>query len=160
MNASFPTHFCNKPFGDGIYAFGSHAMQATGNLICPFAKFSAGMEIRQHKLQGWHIVLGVHVHRDAPTIILNRARAIRMEVNGYFRTISGQGFVYRIIDNLKNAMMQAPFVGVPNVHVRSFANTFKTFEFLNFGGIVFFLWLFISSFFFRHLKVFYLIILD
>ncbi len=52
------------------------------------------------------------------------------------RAVTGQAFVNGVVDDFEDAVVQTAFGGVPDVHVRSLADTFEAFEFLDLGGVV------------------------
>jgi hypothetical protein len=81
-------------------------------------------------------MLGVHVDGDAPAIVLNGDGPIAVELDLDALTVPGEGLVNRVVDNLENAVVEAAFVGVANVHVGTLADAFEAFEFFNFGGVV------------------------
>ena len=59
-----------------------------------------------------------------------------MDVHADFVAVSGQSLVYRVIDDLEHAMVQAAFMRVANVHVGPLSNPFQSLQLLNLGGIV------------------------
>ena len=52
------------------------------------------------------------------------------------RAVASQVFINGVVDDFEDAVMQTTFASVPDVHVRSLADTFKAFEFLDLGGVV------------------------
>jgi hypothetical protein len=50
--------------------------------------------------------------------------------------VPGEGFIDRVIDKFKNAVVETAFVGVADIHIGTFTDTFETFELLNFGRVI------------------------
>ena len=55
-----------------------------------------------------------------------------MNCHGYVLAESRQVLVDRVVEHLKDAMMQAAFIGVTDVHAGAFPDGFETFKFINF----------------------------
>ncbi len=55
-----------------------------------------------------------------------------------FRAVAGEVFVDRVVQNLENAVVQATFVCGPDIHAGALADAGEAFEFVDFGGVVFF----------------------
>jgi len=54
-----------------------------------------------------------------------------------FGTITGKMFVDRVIEYLKDAVVQTAFVRVTNIHSRTLSDRFETLEFIDLGSVVF-----------------------
>ncbi len=54
------------------------------------------------------------------------------------RAKAGEVFVDRVIENLEHAVVEAAFVSWPNIHSGALADAGEAFEFVDFGGVVFF----------------------
>jgi hypothetical protein len=132
VDHAFAGDFGLKPFGDGIDALGADPMEATGDLIGSFAEFAAGVEVGHDQFKCRHLVFGMHVDRNAAAVILNGDGTLGME--GYLDggTIAGEGLVNGVVDDLENAVMEAPFIGISDVHVGPLADPVETFQFFNF----------------------------
>ncbi len=50
--------------------------------------------------------------------------------------IAGEMFVDRVIENLENAVVQAAFVGVADIHARALPDSFEALQFVDLGGVV------------------------
>jgi hypothetical protein len=61
-----------------------------------------------------------------------------VDVQGHLDTgtVTGEVFVDRIIQDLKNAMVQPAFVCGPNVHPWTLSHTGEALEFVDFRGVV------------------------
>ena len=54
-----------------VDAFGADAVQTAGVFVGALTELAAGMEIGQHQLNGGHVELGMHVHRNTAAIVTN-----------------------------------------------------------------------------------------
>ena len=107
-------------------------MQAAGIFVGALAEFSARVQIRQHQLDGGHLPLRVHVHRNAASVIPDRNRAVHVNRHFDFVAIARQMFVNRIVEHLEHAVMQPALVRVADIHAGPLANGFQTFELVYF----------------------------
>jgi hypothetical protein len=101
------------------------------------SEFSAGMQIRQHQLDGWHLPFRVNIDRNTTTVVAYRNRSIHVDDHVDLCAKSGQMFVDRIIENFVNQVMQPPFVRVPNEHSRPLPDCFEAFELVDLRRVVF-----------------------
>jgi hypothetical protein len=120
-----------KPFGDGIDALGPDAMETTRDLVGALAEFAPGVEIGHHQLQGGHLVLDVHIDRNAAAVILNGDGTVAMEAHADVFAVPREGLVDGVVDNFKDTVMEAAFVGITDVHIGPFADPFQTLQFLD-----------------------------
>ena len=68
----------------------------------------------------------MNVDWDAATVVLNRARAVVVDADGDLGAVTGESFIDRVIDDFKNTVVEATFVGVADIHIGAFADTFKS----------------------------------
>lgn len=54
------------------------------------------------------------------------------------RAKAGEVFVDRVVENLEHAVVEAAFVCWPDIHSGALADAGEAFEFVDFGGVVFF----------------------
>jgi hypothetical protein len=149
MHFAFATHFHFEPLGDRIYALRADTVETTGDLVGAFAELTTGVEVGHHQLKGRDLILRVYVDRDAATVVLNGARAVVVDADSDLRAMAGEGFIDRVIDDFENTVVEAAFVGVADIHIGAFTDTFETFELLDFGRVIDVL----SGVFWRHLSV-------
>ncbi len=131
-----PAHLHLEMLGNRVHTFGAHPVQSTRYLIGAFTEFSTGMKVHQNQLQGGNLVFGMDIDRNAAAIIGNGAGSIQVYGDRNEGTVTGQRLIDGIVHDLEYAVVQAPFIGIPDIHVRPFANPFQTLEFLDFGGVV------------------------
>ncbi len=126
-----------EPIGKRVHALGAHTMETAGEFIRTLAELAARVQIRQHELDGRHLELRVHVDRDAASVILDGTRPIRMQRHVDAGAISRQVFVDRIVEHLKNAVVQASLIRGSDVHSGALSHTSQALEFVDFGSVVF-----------------------
>ena len=52
------------------------------------------------------------------------------------RAVARECFVDRVIHDLEDTVMETPFIGVANIHVRTLPDPFQPLQLLDFRGIV------------------------
>jgi hypothetical protein len=65
---------------------------------------------------------------DSSAVVLNGDAVVDVESDFDVCAISSEGFVYRIIDDLKDEMVEPSLCGIAYVHSRSFAYCFESFK--------------------------------
>ncbi len=136
-----------EPVGKGVDALGADAVEAAGIFVGALAEFAAGMEVGQHQLDGGHLPFRVHVHGDASAIVANGDRAVHMDGHADLLAKAGEMFVNRIVEHLENTVMQPALVGIADIHAGPFSDGFQPLEFVNFRGVVFYIWIRIGAHF-------------
>src|SRR6266704_4354700 len=107
-------------------------MQTAGIFVRALAELPASVQIRQHQLNGGDFEFWMNIDWNSAAIIADGAGAI--DVNSHFDvlTVASQMLVDRIVEHLKNAVVQPALIGVADVHAGPFANSFETFQFIDF----------------------------
>ena len=80
------------------------------------------------------LVLVIHFDagRNTTTVVSDTDRVVGVNGNDDVITVARQSFVNRVVNHLKNKVVQTGSVrSVANVHARPFTNSFQTFENLN-----------------------------
>jgi hypothetical protein len=103
-------------------------VQAPGYLVAALAELAAGMQDRHDDLDGRHLLLGVHVDRDAASVVLNRARAVLMENDRDVLGVARKRFVDSVVDGFVDQLVKTPFSSVADVHPGALANCLEAFE--------------------------------
>ncbi len=112
-------------------------MQTAGNLVAVVIKLAAGMQYGHDHFGGGDPFFWVDIDWNAAPIILNGNRLVRVNGNGDFVTVPGQGFVNRVVNDFKHHVVQAgTIVSVTNVHARTLADGVQPFEYLDVTGII------------------------
>ena len=106
-------------------------MKTAAEFVGSLTEFAAGVEVGQHELNGRNFPLRVHVDRNAAAIVADGTRAVGVDGHIDVRAETGQMFVDRVIEDFVNAVMQAAFIGVADVHPRPLAHGFQTLKFVD-----------------------------
>ena len=112
-------------------------MEPAGIFVGALAELAAGVQIRQHQLDGWHFELRMHVDGNAAPVVPHRNRTVDMDGHFNFRAVTGEMFIDRVIENFENHVMQAALIRVPNIHSGAFANGLEALQFVDLRGIIF-----------------------
>ena len=112
-------------------------METARIFVGTLTEFTTGVETCENKFYGGNAKFWVNINRDAATIIRDRNRAIN--VNRYLDplTIASKVLVDRVVENLKNAVVQAAFIGVADIHAGPFPNGLQTLQFIDLCSAVF-----------------------
>jgi len=94
------------------------------------------VQVGEHEFDGGHLELRVLVNGDAAAVVFDGAGAIDVESDFDPVAETGEMFVYRIVEDLINAMMEAALVGVTDVHAGAFPHGFEALKLIDLGGIV------------------------
>src|SRR5690606_27565623 len=110
---------------------------AAGDLVGVVVELPTRVEHGHDDLGGGTALFRVDVHGDAATVVLHRDRPIRMDGDGDFRTVIGQGLVDGVIHYLEHHVVQAgTVIRVADVHTRALAHRIQAFQYLDIRGIV------------------------
>jgi len=116
----------NQLVGQRIDHRDTDAVQAAGYLVGIVVELPAGMQDRHDDFGRRAAFFRVNIHRDAATVVRDRDGLVR--VNRYSDAVAetGQGLVDRIVNDLKDHMMQTrAVIRVTDVHARTFADCFQ-----------------------------------
>ena len=117
-----------EPVGKSIDNRDTDTVETSRYLVGLLIEFSAGVQDREDDLEGTLAVLLHPVDRDAPAIILDHERAVPVDDNRDPAAVPGKGFIYRIIHDFVNEMVQAAGISAANIHRRPFADRGESFE--------------------------------
>ena len=85
------------------------------------------------------MTLAIDIHfidGNSAAVVNDRDGIIEMNGDIDFAGISGESFVDRIVHDLKDTMVETPFMGVADVHVGAFSHALQPLQFLNLGGVI------------------------
>ena len=100
------------------------------------------MEHGKHHLEGRLVHLLVHIHGDT-TAVVHHAYAVVFEDSDFDMVgVAGEGFVYGVVHDLIDQMVQAAARDVSDVHRRAFAHGLQTFQHLDIVCLIMFRGLF------------------
>ena len=106
-------------------------MQAAGYLVSSTAKLTAGVQDGKDNLHRRNSGFFLNADRNAASIIQYCDGIVLMDGDVNPVTVASQGFIYCIIYNLINQVMQAPGRSAANVHTRSLPDCLQPFQNLN-----------------------------
>ena len=86
------------------------------------------MQHCEHDFEGTLAVLLHPVDRDPPAVILDHEGAVTVNDNRDPAAVPGKGFIYRIINDFVNEMVQAAGIGAADIHRRPLADRGEPFE--------------------------------
>jgi hypothetical protein len=75
--------------------------------------------------------LGVNFDWNTAAVISNSNRPILVNGHAYVSAEPDEGFIDRVVDDLKDKMMQTSGVGAADVHGRPFPNSFQVIQYLD-----------------------------
>ena len=116
----------NQVFRQCVYDGDADAVQAAGYFVGIVVKLTTGVQDRHDDLRCRAALFGVQVDRYAAAIVADRHGLIRVNRDRNYVAMARQGLVDRIVDNLKNHVVETgPVIGVSDVHSRPFSDGFK-----------------------------------
>ena len=90
------------------------------------------MENRHDDFRSGNTFFLVKIDRNAPAIIPDRNRFVRMDDHPDFRTVPSQRLVNGVVHQLKNHVMQArAVVSVTDIHTGPLPNGIQSFQYLD-----------------------------
>jgi hypothetical protein len=136
MDEAVAGDFDFEPLGEGVDAFGADAVEAAGVLVGALAELAAGMEVGEDEFDGGDAPLGVDIDRDAAAVVADGDRAVDVDRHLDALAEPGEVFVDGVVEHLEDAVVEAAFVGVADVHARPFADRLETFQLVDLRGVV------------------------
>ena len=103
-------------------------MQAPGDLVALASELAAAVQLGQGDLDAGHLVLGVDVGRDAPTVVDHPAAAVGQQGDVDAVAEAGHGLVHRVVDDLPHQVVQAGQTGRTDVHAGPLADRVETLQ--------------------------------
>ena len=133
---SLATNLGNKIVRQCIDAAYTNTMQATRHLVGILVELAASMQHSHYDLKGRTLLLLMHVHRDAASVIDHLDGVSGKDIDLDIVTITGKSLIDTVIDHLTHEVVQTLHAGIANIHGRTLAHGFKTFKDLNVTGVV------------------------
>ena len=125
-------------FTQRIDAGNADAVQPAGNFVRRRIKFSASVQFGQHDLRGrnFFAVDVHHVNRNSAAVVDNRDGVI--EVDGGFNLVgvTGERFVYRVVHDFIDQMVQSHLAGGTDIHGGTFTHRLHAAEHFNGVSVV------------------------
>ena len=104
------------------------AMQAARHLISAAAELAARVQNCIDNRRRRNAFFWVHTGRDAAAVVGYPDCVARQNLHCDFVAESRQRFINRIVDNFLDQMMQTCQAGRANIHARTFADRFQSFQ--------------------------------
>ena len=122
--------------GQGVDDGGAHAVQAAGDRVAAAAELAAGVQHREHELDGGLALGGVHRHGDAARMVddLHAAVVQQRHLDGV--AVTGHRLVHAVVDDLLHHVVQAALTGRADVHARALAHRLEALEDGDVRGVV------------------------
>ena len=113
-------------------------MEAAGDGVAAAAELPAGVQHREHDLDGGAAVLraGDGLHGDAAAVVRDAHGAVRVDGDEDLVGVAGHRFVDGVVDDLVHEVMQPARAGGADVHARPLADRLESFEYLDVAGVV------------------------
>ena len=148
---SVPFYFNFQPFRKPVNNADAYPVKSSGNLVNPVVKFAPGVERGHYDFYRRFFLCVVYVHGDPAAVVSYRYAFIRVYGNIYLVAIAPHNFVDRVVHNLVNKVVQAPFARVADIHGGSFSDGLDPLQDLYRPGVIF---LFCSGCFFGCVPLF------
>ena len=111
-------------------------MKAAGNFVGFVIEFSAGVKNGHDHFGSGLFFRGVHVHRDAATVVNDCDAVVVVNDDVDFVAVAGHGFVDRVIHHFPNEVVQTLLGGRANVHCGALAHRLEVAQNFDGGGVV------------------------
>ena len=118
------------PFGQRVDNRRADAVQAARHLVSAAAELTARVQLGEHQRHSRDPELWVDTRGDAASIVPHADDVPLQDFHLDFGTDARECLVDRVIDDLIDQVVQAPWPRRPDVHARAFAHRFKPFEYL------------------------------
>ena len=118
-----------EPHGERVDDRDADAVEAAGYCIGAFVEFAARVQHREDDLGGGAARL-VHTRRDAAAVVDDADAAVLVYRDADGVAEAGEGFVYRVVDDLVDEVVQPARPLIADVHARAFADRFEPFEYV------------------------------
>ena len=105
-------------------------METSGYLVSPATELSARMKDGKYHFYSGNAGFMVDTDRNTTSVIYNRNGIILINCNIDGITIAGKSFIHRIVYDFVDQMVESPAGCSTNIHTRSFADRFQTFQYL------------------------------
>jgi hypothetical protein len=118
----------------------SDSVQAPRYLVSVAIEFSAGVQFGHHNLGGRasELVIFLDTGWNSAAVINHGNGVVGVNSDEDFITVARKRFVDRIVDDLKDHVVQPGTVGrIPNVHSGALANGFQPLQYFDAVGAVF-----------------------
>ncbi len=131
-----------EPFAERVDDADSDAVETArdlvGVVVAGVLELPAGVELGHDDLGRRNAFLGVDSGRDAAAIVLDRDRAVGVQLNENAVAVPGERLVDRVVRDLEHHVVKArAVIGVADVHAGPFAHRVEALEDLDLVGAIF-----------------------
>ncbi len=119
-----------------VHAAYAHAVQAAGYLVRVRIEFAARVKLRHHDLRRGYPKLRLDVYRNAPPVVHDRDRIVRVDGHRDLIREARHGFVHGIVHHFVYQVVQPHFAGGADVHGRAQAHGLQPLQHFDARGIV------------------------
>ena len=117
-----------QPRGERVHHRSPDPVQSAGGGVGTAAELAAGVQPGHHKLHAGQAGLGFHVDRDPAPVVAHLRAAVRVRRDLDPRAVPSECLVHRVVEDLPQAVQQAPAVGGADVHARALADRVEAVE--------------------------------
>ena len=119
-----------EPDGERVDDGDADAVQTAGDLIGALVELAARVQDGHYHLGGG-LAGFVHLSRDAAAVVHDRDAAVLVDRDVDGVAAAGQRFVYRVVYDFVDQVVQAAFALVADIHAGTFANRFEPLKYVN-----------------------------
>ncbi len=117
-----------QQLGKEVYDRYADAVQSARHLVCVSIEFAARVQLRQHHFGGRDLLGLVYIDRDPAPVVDNGYRIIYMDEDFDAVAVTGERFVYGIINDFIDQVVEAHLARRADIHGRPFTNGLTPFE--------------------------------
>ncbi len=103
-------------------------MQPAGRDVRAAAELAAGVQLREDDFHAGQPGLGLGIDRNATPVVVDLDRAVGVQRDDDLRAVVRECLVDSVVDDLPEAVHEAPRVRGPDVHARALANGLETLQ--------------------------------
>ena len=118
-----------EPYGERVDDRDADAVKPARYRVGALVEFAARVQHREDDLGGRTARL-VHARRDAAAVVDDADAAVLVYRDADGVAEAGEGFVYRVVDDLVDQVVQPALPLVADVHAGAFADRFEPFEYV------------------------------
>ena len=113
---------------EGVDDRAADAVQATGHLVAAATELAAGVQLREHELDGADLLDRVDVGGDAAAVVAHADAAVGQERHVDRVGVAGERLVDGVVDDLVDEVVQTAGARRPDVHARALAHGLEALE--------------------------------
>ena len=127
-----------EPRRQGVDDGDADAVQPAGDLVAATAELAAGVEHREHDLDGRPAVLRPRdrLDGDAAPVVVDAHRAVGVDRDEDLVGEAGHGLVDRVVHDLVHQVVEPAGARGPDVHARTFADRLQSLQHLDVAGVI------------------------